>query len=141
MLRRNDNAGFSYAVVFRGCERVVNLWLPLITFSFLFNISYLLYIIVTSSLIKQKQDTRTGETALVGVVAERASEMRVEKPEKSSMGNQLSCSCWLLPCATTFESARFLLKINDLPVFSYRISLHGVYTAVQFDLKTLQNSL
>lgn len=61
------------------------------------------------------------------------------------MDNQLNCSCWLLvskaqllrlfPCAVTCESARFLLKINDLPVFSYSISLHTIFIAVHFNLK------
>lgn len=69
-------------------------------------------------------------------MAEKVSKMKLlegGKTEKINMGNQLSYSCWLLPCATTFESARFLSKINDLPVFSYRISLHRVYTVAQFD--------
>lgn len=84
----------------------------------------------------------------------RVSKMKLpegRKSEKRKMDNQLNCSCcllvskaeplWLPPCAMTFESARFLSKINDLPVFSYRISLHRVFTAVQFDLKcTLKNA-
>lgn len=72
------------------------------------------------------------------------------------MDNQLNHSCWLLvskaeplwllPCAVTFKSARFLAEINDLPVFCHRISLLGVYAAAQFVSRctfrsTLQNLL
>lgn len=46
--------------------------------------------------------------------------------------------CFLVPQLFFFFlkcAAGFLSKINDFPVFSYRISLLRVYTAVRYDLK------
>ncbi len=73
-----------------------------------------------------------------GVSKMKLLEAGITKERK--MDYQLSCSCWLLvskaemlwllPGALTFELALFLSKINDLPVFSYRISRHRVYSSV-----------
>lgn len=90
----------------------------------------------------QKNNSRGVKQLSVDVVAgreQRAGEKELSeggKNEERKMDNQLNHSCWLLvskaeplwllPCAMTFKSARFLSEINDLPVFCHRISLLGV---------------
>lgn len=65
----------------------------------------------------------------------RCSCARVEKLRGEIWVTSWAAVRWLPPCVPTFKSTCFLSKINDLPVFGYRISLRRVYTAVQFDYR------